>query len=102
MNAPHIRVSVVMPGHISTGIRDNSLKVQTHSETDRLNAAQIAQIRARLTSMGHVLPNARPHHDGMVWPQRVARCSLLPNRDPAPSGSAAAKQLSRPAFPAAA
>ncbi len=52
MNAPHIRVSVVMPGHIGTGIRDNSLKVQTNTDTDGLNAAQIAQIRARLTSMG--------------------------------------------------
>src|SRR4029079_5088851 len=26
MNAPHIKVSVVMPGHIGTGIRTNSLK----------------------------------------------------------------------------
>jgi len=52
VNAPHIRVSVVMPGHIGTGIRDNSLKVQTHTDADGLNAAQIGQIRARLTSMG--------------------------------------------------
>jgi NAD(P)-dependent dehydrogenase (short-subunit alcohol dehydrogenase family) len=52
MNAPYIRVSVVMPGHIGTGIRDNSLKVQTNTDTDGLNAAQIAQIRTRLTSMG--------------------------------------------------
>ena len=52
MNAPHIRVSVVMPGHIGTGIRDNSLKVQTNTDADGLNAAQIAQIRTRLTSMG--------------------------------------------------
>ena len=42
MNAPHIRVSVVMPGHIGTGIRDNSLKVQTYTDADGLNAAQIA------------------------------------------------------------
>ena len=52
MNAPHIRVSVVMPGHIGTGIRDNSLKVQTNTDADGLNASQIAQLRARLTSMG--------------------------------------------------
>jgi NAD(P)-dependent dehydrogenase (short-subunit alcohol dehydrogenase family) len=52
MNAPHIRVSVVMPGHIGTGIRDNSLKVQTNTDADGLNAAQIAQIRTRLASMG--------------------------------------------------
>src|SRR6185312_8099190 len=52
MNAPHIKVSVVMPGHIGTGIRDNSLKVQTNTDADGLNAAQIAQIRIRLSSMG--------------------------------------------------
>jgi NAD(P)-dependent dehydrogenase (short-subunit alcohol dehydrogenase family) len=52
MNAPHIKVSVVMPGHIGTGIRDNSLKVQTHSDTDGLDAAKIAQIRTRMVSMG--------------------------------------------------
>ncbi|MBS0643702.1 MAG: SDR family NAD(P)-dependent oxidoreductase [Acetobacteraceae bacterium] len=52
MNAPHIKVSVVMPGHIGTGIRDNSLRVQTNTDADGLTAPQIAQIRARLASMG--------------------------------------------------
>jgi NAD(P)-dependent dehydrogenase (short-subunit alcohol dehydrogenase family) len=52
MNAPHIKVSVVMPGHIGTGIRVNSLKVQTNTDSDELDAAQIAQARARLASMG--------------------------------------------------
>jgi NAD(P)-dependent dehydrogenase (short-subunit alcohol dehydrogenase family) len=57
MNAPHIRVSVVMPGHIGTGIRDNSVKVQRNTDADGLNAAQIAQIRTRLTSMGRDAEN---------------------------------------------
>ena len=52
MHAPHIKVSVVMPGHIGTGIRLNSLKVQTNSDSDELDAAQIALVRARLASMG--------------------------------------------------
>ena len=52
MNAPHIKVSVVMPGHIGTGIRVNSLKVQTSNDSDELDTAQIAQVRARLASMG--------------------------------------------------
>src|SRR5271169_6180270 len=34
MNAPHIKVSVVMPVHIGTGIRVNSLKVQTNNDSD--------------------------------------------------------------------
>ncbi|MEA2807884.1 MAG: hypothetical protein QOJ17_2025, partial [Rhodospirillaceae bacterium] len=52
LNAPHIKVSVVMPGHIGTGFRTNSLKVQTSNDSDELDARQIAQARARLTSMG--------------------------------------------------
>jgi hypothetical protein len=35
-----------------TGIRDNSLKVQANTDADGLNAAQIAQIRTRIASMG--------------------------------------------------
>src|SRR5262249_58890155 len=49
---PHIKVSVVMPGHVGTGFRSNSLKVQTGNDSDELDARQIAQARARLISMG--------------------------------------------------
>jgi len=52
MNAPHIKVSIVMPGHIGTGIRTNSLKVQTGNESDEPDAAQLAQLRARFASIG--------------------------------------------------
>ncbi|MSO91024.1 MAG: SDR family oxidoreductase [Acetobacteraceae bacterium] len=52
MNAPHIKVSVVMPGHIGTGIRVNSLKVQANTDSDEPDATKIAHTRARLTSMG--------------------------------------------------
>src|SRR5215467_11716955 len=52
LNAPHIKVSVVMPGHIGTSFRTNTLKVQTSNDSDELDARQIAQARARLTSMG--------------------------------------------------
>jgi len=52
MNAPHIKVSVVMPGHIGTGIRVNSLKVQTNNDSDEMDAAQMAQARARFAAMG--------------------------------------------------
>jgi len=52
LNAPHIKVSVVMPGHIGTGFRTNSLKVQTRNDSDEPDARQIAQARARLASMG--------------------------------------------------
>jgi len=52
LNAPHIKVSVVMPGHIGTSFRINSLKVQTSNDSDELDSRQIAQARARLNSMG--------------------------------------------------
>lgn len=52
VNAPHIKVSVVMPGHVGTGIRVNSLKVQAQSDSDEPDTAQIATARARLRSMG--------------------------------------------------
>ena len=52
VNAPHIKVSVVMPGHIGTGIRVNSLKVQANTDSDDLDATQIAMARDRIRSMG--------------------------------------------------
>ena len=52
MNAPHIKVSVVMPGHIGTSIAANSLKVHAGNQDNTLNATQLAQARARIASMG--------------------------------------------------
>jgi NAD(P)-dependent dehydrogenase (short-subunit alcohol dehydrogenase family) len=52
IHAPHIKVSVVMPGHIGTGIRANSLKVLTDSDSDEIGSAQIVRARARLASLG--------------------------------------------------
>ena len=52
LNAPHIKVSVVMPGHIGTGIRVNSLKVRANTDSDDLDAAQLAIARDRLRSIG--------------------------------------------------
>ena len=52
VNAPHIKASVVMPGHIGTGIRVNSLKVQANTDSEEPDAAQIAMARTRLQSMG--------------------------------------------------
>ena len=52
INAPHIRCSVVMPGHIGTSIPLNSRKIQSGNPSDEINARQIAQARARIASMG--------------------------------------------------
>jgi NAD(P)-dependent dehydrogenase (short-subunit alcohol dehydrogenase family) len=52
LNAPHIKCSVVMPGHIGTGIASNSRKIQSGVESDTMDAAQLAWARARLASTG--------------------------------------------------
>ena len=52
MNAPHIKCSVVMPGHIGTSIVVNSRKIQSGNDSDTMTAKEIAQMRARVASMG--------------------------------------------------
>jgi NAD(P)-dependent dehydrogenase (short-subunit alcohol dehydrogenase family) len=52
INAPHIKCSVVMPGHIGTSITVNSRKIQSNAQSDEIDAAQLAQARARIASMG--------------------------------------------------
>jgi NAD(P)-dependent dehydrogenase (short-subunit alcohol dehydrogenase family) len=52
LNAPHIKCSVVMPGHIGTSIVSNSRKVQNGTDSDRLSEKEIALTRARLTAAG--------------------------------------------------
>ncbi len=52
INAPHIKCSVVMPGHIGTSIPLNSRKIQSGNLSNEMNARQIEQARARIASMG--------------------------------------------------
>jgi NAD(P)-dependent dehydrogenase (short-subunit alcohol dehydrogenase family) len=52
LNAPHIKCSVVMPGHIGTSIMSNSRKVQSGTDSDRLTDAEVALMRTRLAMGG--------------------------------------------------
>jgi NAD(P)-dependent dehydrogenase (short-subunit alcohol dehydrogenase family) len=52
LHAPHIKCSVVMPGHIGTGIAANTGKVQSGNDSDALTPKQLRQARARLTAAG--------------------------------------------------
>jgi NAD(P)-dependent dehydrogenase (short-subunit alcohol dehydrogenase family) len=52
MNAPHIKCSVVMPGHIGTSIIANTRKIQTGSESGELSTAELATARQRLAAYG--------------------------------------------------
>jgi hypothetical protein len=52
LNAPHIKCSVVMPGHIGTSIVANSRKIHSGVDSDRLSAAEIVQARQRAAVFG--------------------------------------------------
>ena len=52
VNAPHIKCSVVMPGHIGTGIAANSRKIQLGTDSETMGPAEIATTRARLVKLG--------------------------------------------------
>src|SRR5947209_5171202 len=52
LNAPHIKCSVVMPGHIGTSIVSNSRKIQSGADSDRLSDNEVALMRTRLGMAG--------------------------------------------------
>ncbi|MFT7689210.1 MAG: NAD(P)-dependent dehydrogenase (short-subunit alcohol dehydrogenase family) [Candidatus Azotimanducaceae bacterium] len=52
VNAPHVKVSVVMPGHIGTSIIINSSKVMGRTDLADLNEEELNSIRARLEHEG--------------------------------------------------
>jgi NAD(P)-dependent dehydrogenase (short-subunit alcohol dehydrogenase family) len=52
INAPHVKCSVVMPGHIGTSIVSNSRKIQAGTQSDTMTKKEIDQMRARIASMG--------------------------------------------------
>ncbi|MGH7024728.1 MAG: SDR family NAD(P)-dependent oxidoreductase [Caulobacteraceae bacterium] len=52
LNAPHVKCSVVMPGHIGTEIVANSRKILSGAESDTLDAAALAQTRRALAGRG--------------------------------------------------
>ena len=52
INAPHIKCSVVMPGHIGTSIIANSRKVIAATDDDALSPDEVARTRARMARVG--------------------------------------------------
>src|ERR1700719_1910181 len=88
LNAPHIKCSVVMPAHIGTSIVSNSRKVQSGTDSDRLNDNEIALIRARLAASG---TDTSQMSDEDV--QRGAADRARASRDDAPTTAAAAAKI---------
>jgi NAD(P)-dependent dehydrogenase (short-subunit alcohol dehydrogenase family) len=88
LNAPHIKCSVVMPGHIGTSIVSNSRKIQSGSESERLSETEIAVTRRRLNGMGI---DTAPMSDEDI--QTIAADRARTFRDEAPMTAAAAAKV---------
>jgi NAD(P)-dependent dehydrogenase (short-subunit alcohol dehydrogenase family) len=88
LNAPHIKCSVVMPGHIGTSIMSNSRKIQSGSESERLSDAEVALARERLKLMG---VDVAPMSDENIQEMMLERARAF--REEAPTTAAAAAKI---------
>ena len=52
LNAPHVKVAVVMPGHIGTDIVINSRRVHGGPDPENMTAAELAEMRSELARQG--------------------------------------------------
>ena len=52
INAPHVKVAVVMPGHVGTDIVINSRRAHGGSDPDDMTPAEIAEAREQMTARG--------------------------------------------------
>lgn len=73
LTAPHIKCSVVMPGHIGTSIIANSRKVQGGTDSDELSAAELAQARTRAAAAGMDLSQASDEAVGAISAEAARR-----------------------------
>ncbi len=87
LNAPHIRCSVVMPGHIGTSILSNSRKVQSGSDSDRLNPDEIALTRKRLIAAN--VPDADKMSDDDIQALAAERARSFLEEAPTSAAEAA-------------
>lgn len=88
VNAPHVKCSVVMPGHIGTEIVANSRKVISGNDSDEPSAEDILFIRRRIKAQGQ--------DDSQLTDQMVAGLSKMMAdgfRDNAPMTAAQASKV---------
>jgi NAD(P)-dependent dehydrogenase (short-subunit alcohol dehydrogenase family) len=71
LNAPHIKCSVVMPGHIGTSILANSRKIL--SGTEDLTPAEIERTRARMAAAGIDVSALSEEDLQRKWAERARR-----------------------------
>ena len=88
LNAPHIKCSVVMPGHIGTSIVSNSRKVLSGSDSEELSENEILGVRQRMKGMG--IDTAGMSDEDI---QKIALDRVRSFRDEAPTSAAAAARI---------
>jgi NAD(P)-dependent dehydrogenase (short-subunit alcohol dehydrogenase family) len=88
LNAPHIKCSVVMPGHIGTSIVSNSRKIQSGTESEKLSDNEVLSARQRLKGMG--IDTAAMSDEAI---QKIAVDRARSFRDEAPTSAAAAAKI---------
>jgi NAD(P)-dependent dehydrogenase (short-subunit alcohol dehydrogenase family) len=88
LNAPHIKCSVVMPGHIGTSIVANSRKILSGNATDVLTPPEIERARARLGAAGMDVSHLSDQDVQKRWAERVRRFE-----EEAPTTAAAAATI---------
>jgi NAD(P)-dependent dehydrogenase (short-subunit alcohol dehydrogenase family) len=88
LNAPHVKVAVVMPGHIGTDIVNNSRRVHGGPDPDELTEADMVEVRAGLARQG--LPV-----EGLTDEQLVLGMKMMGDgfRDGAPVSAAQAATI---------
>jgi len=87
LNAPHVKVSVVMPGHIGTSIVINSGTILGRAPKD-MSDEQLEEVRERIESMGYPLGDISPDQIRMFMQQRAEQF-----RDDAPMTAAEAASI---------
>ncbi len=87
-NAPHVKASVVMPGHIGTSIALNTSKVLGKHGALEMSAEEVAEVRKRLVAAGMPVGNVPDDDIRAAMHQRA-----LDFRDKAPTTAAQAAQI---------
>jgi len=88
VNAPHVKVAVVMPGHIGTSIALNTSKVLGKHDALSMTADEIAQTRELMKKRGLPVDNLPDEHIRQMMHQRA-----LDFRDKAPTTAAQAASI---------
>jgi NAD(P)-dependent dehydrogenase (short-subunit alcohol dehydrogenase family) len=88
MNAPHIKCSVVMPGHIGTSIVSNTRLIHTGSESGELSPQELASARQRLAAYGMDVSKVSDEEIQKMSAERAQKF-----RDDAPMTAAAAAKV---------